>query len=348
MFRTLALRLEDRNLLTILKLAEVRLLGRYSSTYCYNFPSHILLELTARCNLKCAWCVQADEGFRDGYREDMPFELFEEIIPKLKGAKVIHLNVNGEPLLYGRIFEAIELARKYVPSVRLITNGILLDREASMDLKRAGLSQLGVSIDSTDERMMSKIRNISLEEVTENIKLFCESTQIPVEIRSVICEENINDLEVLPDYASRFSTCHFIYFVLAEGIKEVESSSMTMLKSKAKFMDFRETVVEGCKKMGLRTNLEFMEFYAPGFFEQRRRGRCEAIFGKHLAINSKGYIMPCCLYWGNHLEHLGKLSFDEAWNGRQTRGWRRRMLQARYTDYCSNYCGYARHNTKGG
>ena len=58
------LRLEDRNLSTLVKLAEIRLLGKHASTYCYNTPSHVLIELTAKCNLRCVWCQQSDADWR--------------------------------------------------------------------------------------------------------------------------------------------------------------------------------------------------------------------------------------------------------------------------------------------
>lgn len=340
MVNTLAFRLEDRNFLTLLKLGEVRLFGRYASTRCYNYPSHVYLELTARCNLKCGWCVQVHEQFRQDYSEDMPFEMFREIVVKLKGAKVLYLCLNGEPLLYDKIFEAVEIAKRYVPSVRFVTNGTLLDRNCCHELKKAGFSQLGVSIDSPDRDLMFKIRGISLEAVADNVKAFCSETGIPVEVRSTICDENAESLKMLPAFASRFDTCSLLYFTLAEGISEVGGSAMTMLKSKERFDDLKQSVVSQCRKLGLRTNLEYMGFYPDGFFEYKRKGVCDSLFGRHLAINSKGYIMPCCRYWEHHLENIGELSFENAWNGHLTREWRRRMLNREYTAACSNWCGF--------
>ena len=340
MVRKFIFRLEDRNFLTLLKLAEVRLLGRYASTYCYNHPSHVYLELTARCNLKCSWCVQVHEEFRSGYAEDMPFEMFQEVVSKLRGTKVLYLCLNGEPLLYDRIFDAIEFARRYVPSVRFVTNGVLLNLDVSKALKKAGLSQLGVSIDSTDSDLMSEIRGVSLETAENNVKEFCAETGIPVEVRSTICKENIDSLKGLPALASQLGTCRLLYFTLAEGASEVENSPMTMLRSREEFLGFKRDVVELCRGFGLRTNLEYMEYYPEKFFDYQRKGVCDSLFGRHLAINSKGYIMPCCRYWGHHLDNIGELSFEEVWNGRLTRRWRRRMLNREFTTACSNWCGY--------
>lgn len=340
MMKGLECRLEDRNFLTLVKLAEVGLLGRHASTWCYNSPSHVYLELTARCNLKCGWCVQVHEQFRQGYEDDMPFELFREIVAKLKGVKVLYLCLNGEPLLYDRICDAVAVAKQYVPSVRFVTNGILLQRDVGRELKKAGLSQLGVSIDSPDRDLMAKIRGISLETVVNNVTQFCRETGIPVEVRSTICHENAESLKGLPSLARGFGSCRLLYFTLAEGIAEVGASTLSMLTSRERFLELREDVVRQCRQLGMRTNLGYLAFYPPGFFEKRRTGRCDSLFGRHLAINSKGYVIPCCRYWGHHLDNLGEVSFEHAWNGPLAREWRRRMLHGEYTVQCANWCGY--------
>jgi MoaA/NifB/PqqE/SkfB family radical SAM enzyme len=266
--------------------------------------------------------------------------MFWDIVPKLKGTKVLYLCSNGEPLVYHRLFDGIEVARRYIPSVRFVTNGVLLSRDVGKELKKAGLSQLGVSIDSPDRALMLKIRGVSIETITNNVKEFCMGTGIPVEVRSTICAENVDSLKHLPVFAGNFSTCRLLYFTLAEGMSEVDSSPMTMLRNRKEFLGLKQAVVRQCRELGLYTNLEYMKFYPERFFDHARKGRCDSLFGRHLAINCKGYIMPCCRYWGHHLDNIGELSFAEAWNGRLTRSWRRQMLNRKYTDDCSNFCGY--------
>lgn len=334
------LRLEDRNLPTLAKLLEVRLLGRHASTFCYNDPSHVYLELTARCNLRCGWCVQGHAGFRTDRAEDMPFAMLQNIVPKLRGTRVLYLCLNGEPLLYEKIFDAVALARRYVPSVRFVTNATLLTAEVGKELAKAGLSQLGVSIDSPDPELMHKIRCVSLAEVAENVRGFCADSGIPVEVRTAICAENLASLQQLPSLVQSFGTCRLIYFTLAEGFAEVEASPMTMLHDREAFVATRREIVGQCRRLGLRTNLEYLEFYPDGFFERSRKGVCDALFGRHLAINNRGHILPCCRYWGLQLDSLADLPFDQAWNGRLTRDWRKAMLNRQYTGQCSNWCGF--------
>lgn len=347
MLSGLRLRLEDRNFLTLVKLAEVRLLGRQASTYCYNRPSHLYLELTSRCNLRCVWCVQNDAEFRQGYADDMPFALFRKIVPKLRGTRVLYLCLNGEPLLYPHLCDAVALAKQYVPSVRFVSNGTLLSRELGRELQRVGLSQLAVSIDSPDPLLMRQIRGVDLESVAEKVSHFCGDTGIPLEVRTTICRENLASLQNLPEFVRRFSTCRLLYFTLAEGLAVVASSPMTMLADRQLFRDLQRQVVSQCRRLGLQTNMAYLEPYPEGFFAMKRQGICDSLFGRHLAIDSKGYLIPCCRYWGEQLENLGEVSFSQAWNGPLTRSWRRRMLRQEYSGQCADWCGYPPCKTAG-
>ena len=273
----------------------------------------------------------------------MLFDMFREIVPKLSGVRVLYLCLNGEPLLYEKIFDAVALARRYIPSVRLVTNGTLLTPEIGRELAKSGLSQLGVSIDSSDRELMAKIRGVSLDQITENVRTVARETAIPIEVRTAICAENLPTLKDLPAYVHRFGTCRLLYFTLAEGLAEVEASSMQMLRDREAFVSMRRVVVSSCRQLGMRTNLEYMGYYPDGFFERRRTGVCDALFGRHLAIDSKGQILPCCRYWGVALESLAELSFAQAWNGPLTRGWRKKMIERQFSGQCSNWCGFPSH-----
>ena len=201
--KALTMRMENRHPLEILKYIELRLLGRRASTYCLHHPSHVLVELTTKCNLRCRWCNQSKPEWRREYGNlELPFEAVEEIIPKLRGAKVILLYNIGEPLLYGRLFDAIQLAKRHIPHVRITTNAMLLDRDKARELKRAGLTRLHVSVDSPVPSVQETIRRGSkLSTIEKNIAEFA-FTGIPVHIWTVISDANAETLARLPDWAA--------------------------------------------------------------------------------------------------------------------------------------------------
>ncbi len=336
----LQLRLADRNFLTLIKMLEIKLLGKYASTYCYNFPSHILIELTARCNLRCPWCQQCDPDFRAANKDDMPLESALKILPGLKGAQVLLLYNIGEPLLYPHLFEVIREAKKYIPQVRITTNGVLLTKEIARKIKDAGLTQLNVSIDSPDSDIFNKIRKTDLIRIEENVIQFCEITGIPVNIWSVISSSTIDSLEQLPEYSQRFKTCTQLYFQLVRGFELNEEAGIPIKPLQEQFERFKEIIIQKCRKFGLRTNLEYIGYYPDGFFEKKVKGICNALMTTLIAVNNKGFINPCCTYRNQNLDNVFEMGFKRAWNGPKVKKWRKMMLEQKYPVFCSNWCGY--------
>ena len=152
-------RAKGRHFLELVKFLEIEIFGRYASTYCYHHPSHVAIELTTRCNLRCKWCNQSDPEWQKLHgHQDFQHELFEKVVADLKGSKVLLLYNIGEPLLFKHLYEAIRIARKYIPEVRITTNAMLLDRDKAICLEQAGLTQLNVSIDSPDADLFERIR----------------------------------------------------------------------------------------------------------------------------------------------------------------------------------------------
>lgn len=335
------MRLRERSPTTLLKYAEVALLGRRASTWCYNFPSHVLVELTTRCNLRCVWCNQADDDWRERHGDrEFDYEAFLRLLPQLKGAKVIQLYNIGEPLMYPRIFEAIAEARKVIPHVRITTNGTLLTEEKSRQLAQAGLTQLNVSIDGTDRATFERVRGIPLEKIERNLDAFCRLTKIPVQLWTVISEANLDSLERLPDYATRWPNARHLHFQMVNGFALTDRAGTPWVSSAERFDMFRERILARCDALGIESNIAHLKYYPPGTLARRRDGTCRALFTEQVSINHAGAITPCCGFSSFSLDEVLSKGFRAAWNGPAVRAWRRRMLDRDYGPYCENWCGF--------
>lgn len=116
-------------------------------------PRKIYLETTTRCNLRCDKCIKQikDNGIIEG---DLPFEVFEKILPYLSSVDQLILNGIGEPLLHPELDKMIGAARKVMPEGSLIgfqTNGLLMTAERARGLIESGLSTVCFSLDSLAE-----------------------------------------------------------------------------------------------------------------------------------------------------------------------------------------------------
>ncbi len=137
---------------------------------------YLRISLTDRCNFRCTYCMP---------RENMKFMpgdklmRWEEIIElagifKTLGVKRVRLT-GGEPLLRRDFGEILQGLSKLKLDLSITTNGLLL-QEHKADMKRFGLKDINVSIDSIDQENFFNItKRDKLEEVVKNIKDFRDS-----------------------------------------------------------------------------------------------------------------------------------------------------------------------------
>ena len=107
---------------------------------------NINLEVTKRCNARCDFC--------DYWKEKTVPEL-KDYVPVIKKLKPLSVSLTGgEPLLRKDLTDIIASLRQNLGFlfISLITNGALLTKERGVELWKAGLDELSISLDYLDER----------------------------------------------------------------------------------------------------------------------------------------------------------------------------------------------------
>ena len=114
------------------------------------YPSKLFVEVTTRCNLRCAMCVKQapGQGLVEG---DMSDETFARLAPAFPHLEALVLNGIGEPLLHRGLERFIATARAAMPADAWIgfqTNGQLLGERRAGALVRAGVDRIAISADA--------------------------------------------------------------------------------------------------------------------------------------------------------------------------------------------------------
>lgn len=158
----------------------------------------VAVELTNRCNLRCAMCPM---GKLQRPQADMPWDLVQRVAAELAlhKIKVDWLHEMGEPLLYPRLAEAIDL----FPGCGVSTNAVTLDQEYGRELLATSLERIRLCLDTVNPRVYPHIRRGGIfEEVVGNIRTFLELSRghsIRVEIQRLIAlptaHETVEDFE---------------------------------------------------------------------------------------------------------------------------------------------------------
>ena len=137
-----------------------------------DFPIHLDIEATNRCNLKCVYCDKL-EYLSPDQMGDMDFDMFKRIVDEGSdyGLCSIKLSYRGEPLLHPQLPQMVAYAKgKDILDVYFNTNGMLLSEDRCAQLIDAGLDRISVSMDGYDSIAFEKYRRgASFDRIVKNI-----------------------------------------------------------------------------------------------------------------------------------------------------------------------------------
>jgi MoaA/NifB/PqqE/SkfB family radical SAM enzyme len=177
-----------------LRYATSTLLGETLRTRIFSTFGLRLVEisLTDRCQCRCGHCFAATQEPLSEKAELTILEIKELIddISKLKVSEVCFSG--GEPLLRNDILDIVSHAHQRGLVVRLITNGILLDKQMVLDLKRGGINWCSVSIDNPKAEAHDAFRRYSgcYKKAIEGLELLVKY-KVPCSIITVARKELI-------------------------------------------------------------------------------------------------------------------------------------------------------------
>ena len=330
--RYLARALWRKNRLDVVRLFEIKTLGRRTRLDYYNFPpSSVQIEITNRCNMRCKWCYRENLEML-GTVGDMPLEPLMKLLEECKGVRILHLFGEGESLMYPGIVDVVRTAAKYVKCPSLTTNGTML-RHLGKDLAEAGLGELAVSIDGTDNETFKAIRKVNLDRILDNMRYFASISDIPMRINAVVSADNLDSLRNMPELAASIGNVKELHF---QGLHESDASKEHgFLKLRVENPDvksFMSEVREKCRRYGFETNVDNLEYFL------ERPSPCMSPFAGIVYINKDGYLAPCCNYAHRPLANVFELGLRGALESENARNFRRLMLDEDYPDHCQSLC----------
>lgn len=193
-------------------------------------PEFCVWELTLKCNMKCKHCgSRAGKARENELTVNECLNVTEQLIAL--GCEQVTF-IGGEVFLY----EGWEkIARKLSESglyVNLITNGFLLGDEQIAQIKSAGLTNVGISLDGMEENH-NRIRNVntSFEKVMDAFDIL-NREGIPVAIVTSLVDRNFEDL-------------HRIYDLLVE--KDIQLWQIQIVNPMGNMADKKDLILDPAK-----------------------------------------------------------------------------------------------------
>ncbi len=162
------------------------------------FPVIATFQITNRCNLRCLMCNIPNNP----EKRVLPLETFTRIVEDLSGMGCCYVSLSGGEIFTVRnAFEYLAIAKKNIPSVNVVTNGILVDKEVAEEIGRTEVDSVSISLDgmkTTHDYIRGDGTFDRVVDAIETIKTFCPGIKIVV--NTVITPWNMDDIYELTDF----------------------------------------------------------------------------------------------------------------------------------------------------
>jgi MoaA/NifB/PqqE/SkfB family radical SAM enzyme len=324
-------------------------------------PINLVIEMTYRCNLRCAMCYQRRQLAEPGVKErrNKDGELSSEQIKRLVDQtppSCIVIFSGGEPFSRADMLDVL----RYTAGKRrchIVTNATLITPEVAAALVEAGLLSVGISIDGGEEthnriRGMPGAYRRTVSAAKEVVRLRQEAgkRRPVVNIKTVICANNAGSL--MESYeAARQCGADYCTFQI-----ENTSPYLSALRLNEDLNLYRQPPdpVEGVDEAALSESLAALAALPPGGPQVRflpdmsreaildhyanrieiRRYTCQAPW---IGVNVSpfGDVFPCFNY------HIGNVSVQpllRLWNSARYRNFRRTLRREGLFAGCIGCC----------
>jgi radical SAM protein with 4Fe4S-binding SPASM domain len=192
-----------------LRYSWYRLKWNYASRWDWvtPFPTHVDIEPSDECNLRCIMCPQAFEEWDKGF---IDVALAKRIIDECTANRVysIKFTWRGEPALHKGLEEMISYAKqKGIPEVQITTNGIPFTDERIGRIIDSGIDRMIFSVDGATKETYERIRvGSSYDRLIHNIKRVAEIRKAKgrvkpfLRVQMVRMKDNVAEVEAFKQF----------------------------------------------------------------------------------------------------------------------------------------------------
>ena len=247
------------------------------------FPAYTLtLILTTRCNFRCRHC------FRDS---QTPKDLSLDIIKNLLGdAQRFHFRhialTGGEPLLYPKLEELLEIIARNEYRFSMVTNGELFQEWFERLLRfKASLNVISFSLDGANKETNDSLRQAgAFEKTMKNIEL-CRKHKVPFRIITVINRRNFDELSSLALLAKKKGAMMMILST-ALACPRTDANNLVLEPDKrAELLALSQSISK---------RLRFPIPVCAAILANLGARLCQPLSLSEIAIDADGHLVCCC------------------------------------------------------
>lgn len=286
-------------------------------------PYLVALNLTERCNLACAHCYLDASHLREGARDELSTDELKRILGEIAavGPEAMVVLTGGEPTLRPDLPELARHASGLGLMVVVGTNGMSLTPDRIDTLQKAGVSGVGISVDSLRPDVHDEFRGLqgAWARTMAGIDA-CKDAGMPFQIHFCATEETAGEIDNLVAFARESGAMVLnVFFMVCTGRGEKYSGisaekydsvlrKVALAARSEKRLMVRAKCAPHFKRIAIEMDPDWPITAAHGY----DAGGCIAAT-RYARITPNGVVTPCP-YMDNSAGSLKNQSFQQIWN----------------------------------
>lgn len=271
--------------------SEVRLDGQ-------GIPLWLCCELTYRCPLKCVWCSNPLDF--DTYRKhELTTDEWKRVLREARAMGSLQLGLTGgEPATRDDLEELIAEASGLGFYVNLITSGMNLNRERLAAMKKAGLNQIQLSLQSCDPEMVNALTGANAFDHKIEIARIIKELGFPMVLNVPVCRDSIERTPEILALAEDLKV-DYLEYVNIQFYNWALLNRAELLPSLEQLERAEAAVMAARKRLEGRMVIYFVvpDYYTATMSDVERAGLPKACMNGwgaiHLTIAPDGTALPC-------------------------------------------------------
>ncbi|CEJ86587.1 Coenzyme PQQ synthesis protein E [Hyphomicrobium sp. GJ21] len=251
-------------------------------------PLWLVLELTYKCPLKCPWCSNPVDF--DQYRNELSTEEWKKVLRAGRRLGSLQLGfTGGEPMLRNDLEELVAEADSLGYYTNLITSGVGLNKDRLRALKKAGLKQVQLSIQSNDRQHSTKLVGVDVLDHKIDIARSIKTEGFPMVLNVPVSRFNIERTEALIDLAVDLGV-EYLEFANLQYYNWALLNRAELLPTREQLAKSEAAVNAARARLGKKLTIFFV---VPDYYDDRPKACMNGWGAVHLTIAPDGTALPC-------------------------------------------------------
>jgi PqqA peptide cyclase len=249
-------------------------------------PLWLLLELTYRCPLHCAFCYNPTDFARTG--PELGTEEWLRVLREARALGAVQLGLSGgEPLSRDDLEIIVGEAHRLGFYTNLITSGVGLNEERIRILKAAGLDHIQLSFQDSTRRMNDFLSSTRTFDLKSKVAALIKKYDYPMVLNVVLHRLNIDHIEEILEMAQRLGA-DYVELANTQFYGWAWHNRDQLMPSRAQVERAEETTSRFRERSSMR-----IFFVVPDYFERRPKACMNGLGSIFLTVTPDGTALPC-------------------------------------------------------